>query len=267
LAASLSDVTAVSSALVAVEIAVSALVIVFADEAAWLAAAFSLAEAEVTLVAAEATVRGVTVVARAVVRLAVLRAALVVPLAPAVVAAAAGFAAPEDFAELAVLVVRARELARPELAIRTGAALAAAFFVGGTDLPPILDQITGGVIPRRVTSYTYSRYYSLLLIRRTRRQQPVHDPQRLVGRGPPPDRDPHQVTGPRHRDPDHVVRDVPGQVEHLAPQVLGQHVRDGNLQGLANPRQPLLNVSHRSSFPSAALPSVEMISGASTLSR
>ena len=59
LAASLSDVTAVSRALVAAEIAVSALVSVFADEAALAAAAFSLFEAVVTFVAAVATVRGV----------------------------------------------------------------------------------------------------------------------------------------------------------------------------------------------------------------
>jgi hypothetical protein len=52
-------------------------------------------------------------------------------------AVAAGFAVPEVFSALVVWVVRARELARTELAIRTGAALAAAFFVGGTDLPPI----------------------------------------------------------------------------------------------------------------------------------
>jgi hypothetical protein len=132
LVASLSDVTAVSRALVAVEIAVSALVSVFADEAACVAAAFSLVEAEITLVAADATVRGVTVV----VRLAMLRAALVAVLAPAVFAAA-GFAGLEVFAAPAVLAVRARELARTELATRTGAALAAVVFVGGTDLPPI----------------------------------------------------------------------------------------------------------------------------------
>jgi hypothetical protein len=96
LAASLSDVTAVSRALVAVEIAVSALVSVFADEAAWVAAAFSLVEADDTLVAAETTVRGVTAVVRrtvvpaavlvrpAVIPAAVLRAALFVPLAPPV---------------------------------------------------------------------------------------------------------------------------------------------------------------------------------------
>ena len=131
LVASLSDVTAVCKALVAVEIAVSALVSVFADEAARVAAAFSLVEAEVTLVAADATVRGVTVV----VRLAMLRAVLVAVLAPAVFAA--GFAGLEVFAAPAVLAVRARELARTELATRTGAALAAVVFVGGTDLPPI----------------------------------------------------------------------------------------------------------------------------------
>jgi hypothetical protein len=57
--------------------------------------------------------------------------------APVVFVAPAGFAAPEVFAVLAVLVVRARELAPAALAVRTGAALAAVFFVGGTDLPPI----------------------------------------------------------------------------------------------------------------------------------
>jgi len=97
-----------------------------------------LVEAEVILVAAERTVRGVTAAAPAAVavRLAVLRAALVVPLAPPVLAAVA-FAGLEVFAAPAVLVVRARELARTALAIRSGAALDAAFFVGGTDLPPI----------------------------------------------------------------------------------------------------------------------------------
>jgi hypothetical protein len=162
-------VTAVSSALVAAEIAVSALVSVFADEAAWVAAAFSLVEAEVTLLAAEATVRGVTVVWRPVVwrpvverpvverpvverpvveppvaRFAVLRAAVVVVLAPADLAAAV-FVAPAVFAALAFVVVRARELPRTEFAIRTGAALAVAFFVGGTDLlPPIWISYRGG---------------------------------------------------------------------------------------------------------------------------
>ena len=62
---------------------------------------------------------------------------LVVFVAPAGFAVAAGFAVPEVFAGSAFLVVRARELARAELAVRTGVAVSAAFFVGGTDLPPI----------------------------------------------------------------------------------------------------------------------------------
>jgi hypothetical protein len=130
-----------------------------------------LVEAEVTLVAAEATVRGVTVDARPVVeravverpavgrlvvevtvdlRFAVLRAEVVVPLAAAALAVAglAGlvvFAAPVVFAALPVLVVRARELPRAEFATRTVAALAVALFVGGTDLlPPIWISYRGG---------------------------------------------------------------------------------------------------------------------------
>jgi hypothetical protein len=105
-----------------------------------------LVEAELTLVAAEATVRGVTAPARAVARAVVPRlaapGAVAAPFAPAVFAAPAGLVAPAGlataaFAAAAGLVVLARELARTELAIRTGAALSAAFFVGGTDLPPI----------------------------------------------------------------------------------------------------------------------------------
>ena len=114
-----------------------------------------MVEAEVTLVAAEATVRGVTVdalpvaerpvagrpaVARPVVefaaglRFAVLRAVVVVPLAGLVV-----------FAGLVVVVVRARELPRTEFATRGVAALAVALFVGGTDLlPPIWISYRGG---------------------------------------------------------------------------------------------------------------------------
>jgi hypothetical protein len=44
-----------------------------------------------------------------------------------------------------VFVVPARELARTEFAIRTGAALAVEFLVGGTDLlPPIGISYRGG---------------------------------------------------------------------------------------------------------------------------
>jgi hypothetical protein len=113
-----------------------------------------LVEAEVTLVAAEATVRGVTVDARPVaerpvvefpvdVRFAVLRAPVVVSLAAGL--AAAGLAALVVFAALPASVVRARELPRAEFAPRTVAALAVALFVGGTDLlPPIWNRYRGG---------------------------------------------------------------------------------------------------------------------------
>jgi hypothetical protein len=121
LAASFSDVTAVSRALVAAVIAVSALVSVFAEVTAFAAAAFSLVEAEVTLVAAADTAPGITAAARAL---------------PGVFAAA-GFAAPVPFVALAGRVARAADPVRTEFAVRTGAALAAAFLVGGTDLPPI----------------------------------------------------------------------------------------------------------------------------------
>jgi hypothetical protein len=73
----------------------------------------------------------------------VLRAAVVAPLALAVLAAAV-FVAPAVFAASAVLVERARELPRTEFAIRTGAAFAVVFFVGGTDLPPIWIRYRGG---------------------------------------------------------------------------------------------------------------------------
>jgi hypothetical protein len=102
-----------------------------------------LFEAEVTLVAAEATVRGVTVAVRPVVARPVVVRPVVVRFAelraaPAVLLAADGlaavvFAAPDGLA----LPVRALEPARAGLALGTGSALAAAFFVGGTDLPPI----------------------------------------------------------------------------------------------------------------------------------
>ena len=158
LAASLSDVTAVSSALVADEMADSALVSVFADVAARVAAAFSFAEADVTRVAAVETVRGVTVVVRLVPRAAVVRDAVrraaVVPLAPVVFVPVVlepadlvelVFVAPDVFAVLAGSVVRARELPRTEFAIRTGAALAVVFLFGGTDLlPPIWISYRGG---------------------------------------------------------------------------------------------------------------------------
>lgn len=137
LAASLSDMTAVSSALVADEMAVSALISVFADVTAWVAAAFSFVEAEVTFVAAVETVRVVPLAP--VVLLPLVREAAV--REPADLVELEVFVAPGVFAALAAFVVRARD----EFAIRTGAALAVAFLVGGTDLlPPIWISYRGG---------------------------------------------------------------------------------------------------------------------------
>jgi hypothetical protein len=92
LAALLSEVTADSSALVAVLIALSAPVSDFAEDAAWVAAVFSRVVADVTLVAAVDTVRGVTAVAevprpagRALVLAALVLAALLLPVPPAAV--------------------------------------------------------------------------------------------------------------------------------------------------------------------------------------
>jgi hypothetical protein len=226
------DVTAVSRALVAPLIAVSALVSFLAEVDALVATALSLPAAEETRVAALLTVRGVTAAVRAVldedrdagvVRLAAAVAAavfasadrlpavrgpallpdavrldavfapvlrtlgLLVPvvrgpagravrgpavlgpavLGPAVLAAVllvlAAFGPVLFLAVLFAAVlfvvgpevfVPAVEPARLGLAVRAEAVVVAALFVGGTDLPPILDQLTGGVIPRRVTSYT-----------------------------------------------------------------------------------------------------------------
>jgi ABC-type phosphonate transport system ATPase subunit len=92
-----------------------------------------------------AVVARLAVVLRAVVaRLAVVlpavvgRLAVVVPrvLAAALLLVPAAVLVPEGFAGRVVFAAPA-ELARALPALRAGAALAAAFFVGGTDLPPI----------------------------------------------------------------------------------------------------------------------------------
>jgi hypothetical protein len=188
LAAWLSDMTADSSALVAVESAPSAPVSVLVG----MADACSRVAAELTLVAAEVTVPDFAAVARAetgTLRAVPRAAVLLTPLGATVFAGVAAFALAAAFAAVtgfaavaafagvaafapvtvfaagAVFVVPAVELARPELAARagvartgvaragvaragvaragaagvarTGAVLAAALFVGGTDLPPI----------------------------------------------------------------------------------------------------------------------------------
>jgi hypothetical protein len=125
----------------------------------------SLVEAEVTLVAAEATVRGVAreAAARETVAREVVDAPLAAVRAPVAAAfllpefvvragltVAARLAAPavlvalEALAPPAGLAVRLPALARTEPAIRTGAAfLSAVLFVDGTDLPPILTSQRG----------------------------------------------------------------------------------------------------------------------------
>lgn len=125
LAASLSEVTAVSSALVALVIAVSALLMAFAEAVACAVAVFSRDAAFVTLVAAAETVRGVTAVARAEVLV------LADEVFAAVRVAVAGPLAVEVFVAVAL---------RPE------AGFVAAVLVG-TDLPPIWTSY-GGLIPR-----------------------------------------------------------------------------------------------------------------------
>ncbi len=155
MAASVSDLTAVSIAFVAVLIAASALVIVLAEVVALLAAVFSFAAAAVTLVAAVETARcdaaGVFAVARRVVVLLVVVLALA-DVRPAA-APAAGLAAARVVVFLAALAVGdLAELVRLALAVlgRTGLLAAA---VVGTDLPPS-GSVTGSLIPHTVWFYT-----------------------------------------------------------------------------------------------------------------
>ena len=169
LAASVSDLTAVSIALVAVLIATSAVVIVLAEVVALLAAVFSLAAAAVTLVAAVETVRGVVaddffavvrrlaVVDRAALLVAGRAALLVAVLAVAdvrpAVARAAGLAGARVVVFLAALAAGdLAELVRLALAVLGRAGFCAAAVVG-TDLPPS-GSVTGSLIPRSIKFYT-----------------------------------------------------------------------------------------------------------------
>jgi len=157
LAASFSDATAVSRALVAVLIAARAVVSALADVPAWLAALFSFVAAVDTLVAAAVTVRGVT----AVVRLADTAAVLLAAVRPAPFLLAAVLLAPVLLAAVLVAVVLpvvGRAAARVLVAV-AGLAAAARVAVGllaasvvpgvvavvfvGTDLPPDMDQLRG----------------------------------------------------------------------------------------------------------------------------
>jgi hypothetical protein len=128
LAASDSDFTAVSIALVALLIARSALVIVLAESVAWVAAVFSLAAAVVTLAAAADMARGVA-------------GPVAVPAARRVVLAAA-------------VDVRVRVPDVLALAVGVLVAGCAAAFSVGTDLSP-LRPVMGDLIPRSVMFYTW----------------------------------------------------------------------------------------------------------------
>ena len=123
-AASFSEATAVSSALVALVIAASALLSALADVPALVAAVFSRVAAEVTLVAAAETLRGVAVPALLAVVLLVV-----------------------DRAGVRVLLVTVAGLAA---AVRVAGLLAASVVPGtvavvfvGTDLPLYMDQLRG----------------------------------------------------------------------------------------------------------------------------
>jgi hypothetical protein len=128
LAASDSDFTAVSIALVALLIARSALVIVLAESVAWVAAVFSLAAAVVTLVAAADTARGVA-------------GPVAVPVARRVV-----------FAAAVAVRVRVPDVLAPVVGVLVGGCVAV--FSVGTDLPP-LRPVMGDLIPRCAMFYTW----------------------------------------------------------------------------------------------------------------
>jgi hypothetical protein len=151
-AASVSDLTADSIALVALLIAWSAVVMVLADEVALVAAVLSFVAAVVTFVAAAETALGVAVapdvalVRRAGARAVVVRAAVAVVREDCVVVARALLA-------LAVLTFAALAWAVPGFTVLGFAVVGrvvARFPVSvGTDLPPDLDQIQGHSFHRR----------------------------------------------------------------------------------------------------------------------
>jgi hypothetical protein len=276
LAASVSDLTAVSIDLVAALIACSAVVIVLADVVAFVAAVFSFAAADVTLVAAVETDRAFVAVLA--VRLAVAVRAVLLLAAPAfadvrlAVPLAAGLAAARVVFFFAVLAAGdLAELVRLALAVRGRAGFVAAGDVG-TDLPPS-GSVTGSLIPRRIKFYTSSlltqepqkalapQYIPLayasgttivslgcsLRRRRVRvGQQPADGCDRLLRRRAAPDRDTDEIAGQRDGEPHHVVRDLPGHVKQLALNRVSQHVILDDIQRRRDLREPLLHVRHRS---------------------
>jgi hypothetical protein len=280
LAASFSDATAVSRALVAVLIAVSAEVSALADVPAWVAAVFSLVAAVVTLVAAAETVRGVAapvclaVLLLAVVRLAPARLAVVLLLVTAAVLLAAVLPAPFLLAAVlpapvllaAVLLVAGRAAVRVLASVAglaaaervAGGLLAVSVVPGtvavvfvGTDLPPDMDQLRGRhstesnllhLMTRKNNGKTAISVTIRSLV--VPRKQPADDPQRFLGRCAAADRDSDQVAGQRHREPHHAMRDVPGQRQHLVLHRLRQHFLDRHIQLRPDRTKPRPEISH-----------------------
>jgi hypothetical protein len=231
-AASLSEATALSSALVALVIAASALFSALADVPALLAAVFSRVAADVTLVAAAETVRGVA--------------------APGLLAAVLLVV---DRAVVRALLVTVAGLAA---AVRVAGLLAASVVPGtvavvfvGTDLPLDMDQLRGPHSTESNLLHLTTRknnaggaHFRDLRSFLIRRHQLGHDPQRLLRRRALPHRDTHQVAGERHREPHHVVRDIPGQREHLLAHRLRQHLIQRHPEPGSHLAKPRLNVRH-----------------------
>jgi len=240
------------------------------------AALFSLVAAVVTLVAAAETVRGVAalvllavvllvdvllaVLLLAVVLLPVTAAVLLAAVLPAPFLLAAVLPAP--FLLAAVLLVAGRAAVRVLAAVAglaaaervAGGLLAVSVVPGmvavvfvGTDLPPDMDQLRGRhstesnllhLMTRKDSDFRDLR--SLVVLR----QQPADDPQRLFRRRAAADRDPHQIAGQRYRQPHHVMRDLPGQLQQPVLDRLRQHLLHRHPELRANRPKPRPKISH-----------------------
>jgi len=205
---------------------------------------FSLAVADVTRVAAAETVRGVTVAGPLPVSL----LAVVLPAVARALVVLVLLVARAPVAGLAVAPVGGF-LALPVVPVVPGSV--AVVFVG-TDLHPHLGQLRGWhstesnalhLITRKNDSMINTKSYQELLF--GRRQEPGNDPERLIGRRTPANRDTHQVARQRHRVPNHIVRDVSGQIEHPGLHALGKHILDRHIKRRTHFAKPHVNVSHR----------------------
>jgi hypothetical protein len=239
-AASFREATALSRALVALVIAVSAVLSALADVPALVAAVFSRVAAEVTFVAAAETVRGVAA------------PGLLAVVLPVV-----------DRDVVRVLLVTVAGLAA---AVRVAGLLAAPVVPGTvavvfvvTDLPLDMDQLRGRhstesnllhlTTRKNNGAGGYFRDLRSLLAGRCQfglagRHEFGDDPQRLLRRRALPHRHPHQVAGERNREPDHVVRDIPGQRQHRVAHRLRQHLVHRHPEPGRYLAKPSFNVSH-----------------------